>query len=79
MKKSLPFLLILSLAQTATFAHGGDASEKPHNVHELLRSWEFDPLVVFGLALSAWIYVRGLRRLWRATRIGRTKTICTRS
>ena len=32
---------------------------------ELWRWWSFDPLVVLALVLSAWLYGRGVRRLWR--------------
>jgi putative membrane protein len=46
--------------------HAGEAgSFKPHDWHELVRAWEFDPLVILGLVLTAWLYVRGLRRMWR--------------
>jgi putative membrane protein len=41
--------------------HGG----KPHNFHDLIRTWSFEPLVWILLALSAWLYVRGLRRMWK--------------
>ena len=61
-------ILSLLLVCPRLFAHG-DGS-KPHNFDELWRAWEFDPLVVLGLSLSAWMYARGLRRLWRATKIG---------
>jgi putative membrane protein len=48
-------------------AHGGTGSEnfKPHDWHELARAWEFEPLVVLGLVLTAWLYAAGLRRMWR--------------
>lgn len=42
-------------------AHAG----KPHNLADLIYTWGLDPLVVGGLALSGWLYVRGVRRLWR--------------
>jgi putative membrane protein len=59
--QSLPFQCLLPLA------HGGE----PHDLHDLLRSWAFDEhLTVAGLALSAWLYARGVRRLWRASRVG---------
>lgn len=37
---------------------------------ELWSAWEFDPLVVAGLAVSAWLYLRGVRRLWDAAGAG---------
>jgi cytochrome c oxidase assembly factor CtaG len=49
-------------------AHGGGhGSEnfRPHDWHELARAWEFDPLVVIGLVVTAFLYARGLRRMWR--------------
>jgi putative membrane protein len=46
--------------------HGGAAGNfKPHEWHELVRAWEFEPLVVIGLTLTAWLYAYGLRRMWR--------------
>jgi len=42
-------------------AHGG----KPHSLHDLVRTWGTEPYVWLGLALSAWLYGRGLRRMWR--------------
>jgi cytochrome c oxidase assembly factor CtaG len=38
---------------------------------ELWRWWSFDPLVVLALALSAWLYGRGVRRLWRRAGVDR--------
>lgn len=42
-------------------AHGG----KPHHFGDLWFTWGRDPLVIAGLALTAWLYWRGLRRVWR--------------
>ena len=56
-----PSILVLPLAHV---------QQGPRDVHELLRSWEFEPFVWIGLALSAWPYVRGLRRLWQEAGIG---------
>src|SRR5215208_2301547 len=50
-----PFTLAPALA------HDG----KPHRLGDLIYTWGFDPLVVGGLALSGWLYARGVRRLWR--------------
>jgi putative membrane protein len=38
---------------------------QPHNWHDLARAWSFEPLVVISLALTAALFVIGLRRLWR--------------
>lgn len=51
---------------THLLAHGGE----PHAFHDLLTTWGWEPLPLIALALSAWLYARGLRRLWRASRVG---------
>ena len=38
---------------------------KPHNWDDLVRAWSFEPVVTAALALSAGLFVAGLRRLWR--------------
>jgi cytochrome c oxidase assembly factor CtaG len=38
---------------------------------ELLGAWSFEPVVVAGLALTAWAYSRGVRELWRRAGGGR--------
>jgi putative membrane protein len=42
----------------------------PRNWHELYRAWEFDPLVVLSLVLSAFWYGFGLWRIWRRAGVG---------
>jgi cytochrome c oxidase assembly factor CtaG len=42
-------------------AHDG----KPHKFGDLIYTWGLDPLVIASLALSGWLYLRGVRRLWR--------------
>jgi putative membrane protein len=47
--------------------HGG----QPHNWHELVRAWSFEPLVIISLVLSAVLFIAGLRhckslRRWEA-------------
>jgi cytochrome c oxidase assembly factor CtaG len=54
-----------------TSASRADADDLPHNVHDLWRTWGLEPLSIAGLALSAWLYARGLRRLWRDAGVGR--------
>ena len=34
--------------------------------HHLWSAWSFEPAVIIGLALSAWLYLRGVRSLWRS-------------
>src|SRR5689334_3564151 len=36
---------------------------KPHNWHDLLRAWSFEPLVVISLSLTAALFIIGLYRL----------------
>ena len=55
-------LLVLLSCSSAVSAHEG----KPHDLEDLLYTWSFDPLIVFGLLASAFIYVTGVRNLWRA-------------
>jgi putative membrane protein len=50
---------------------GAHEQDAPQNVHQLLSDWEFDPLVVISLILSAWLYIRGVRKLWRVVGTGR--------
>jgi cytochrome c oxidase assembly factor CtaG len=38
---------------------------KPHNWHDLLRAWSFEPLVVISLAITALLFIIGLHRLKR--------------
>jgi putative membrane protein len=49
------------------FFHGG----KPHNWHDLWRTWGWEPVVLISLALSAILYIRGVRLLWREASTGR--------
>lgn len=44
---------------------------KPHNWHDLVRTWAWEPGVLIPLALSAWLYARGVRKLWRESDTGR--------
>jgi putative membrane protein len=69
MKKIPAILPLVFLAQGAV-AHGLGEGGKPHDYHELWQSWEFDPFVIAGLAFAGGLYQRGVRRLWRATRVG---------
>src|SRR5687767_6987119 len=43
-------------------AHGGE----PHTFDDLLTTWGWEPFTWLGLILSLWLYVVGVRRLWRA-------------
>ncbi|MDQ1591121.1 MAG: putative rane protein [Pyrinomonadaceae bacterium] len=50
-----PFSFPLALA------HEG----KPHKFADLWFTWGRDPFIIASLALSAWLYWRGIRRLWQ--------------
>jgi putative membrane protein len=41
----------------------------PHNFHELWRSWSFEPLIVIGLILTLLLYVRGIFKMYRTTKL----------
>jgi putative membrane protein len=47
-------------------AHGA----KPDSLSELWESWAFEPGIIVPLALSLWLYLRGLRQLWRTMGAG---------
>ena len=55
----LPFFL-------PVLAHEG----KPHGPADLWKRWGWEPVVIVCLALSAWLYLRGVSRLWRAAAPG---------
>ena len=60
-------LFTFALLAPQARAHGG----KPHNPRDLLTTWGLEPVVLVCLALSAWLYWRGLRRLWGGAEAGR--------
>src|ERR1044072_6743690 len=39
--------------------HGG----QPHDWHDLMRAWSFEPLVIISLIITALLFIIGLRRL----------------
>jgi cytochrome c oxidase assembly factor CtaG len=61
-QKNIIGAVMLSLLCLSAQAH---AEEAPQNFHDLIRDWEFDPLVILGLILSGWLYLRGTRCLWK--------------
>ena len=50
---------------TFTLLHVQAHEGKPHTFHDLWYTWGRDPFIIAGLALTAWLYWRGLRRVWR--------------
>ena len=43
---------------------------QPLGPHDVWRAWSFEPAVVVGLSVTAWVYLRGLRALWRSAAPG---------
>ena len=41
---------------------------RPHNWHDLIRAWSFEPLVVISLTLTALLFILGLNRKRRSIR-----------
>ena len=66
-RRALSVCLALAAPSRALLAHTGRAPEP----HDLWSSWTFAPAVIVGLALGAWWYARGVRRLWHAASPGR--------
>jgi len=66
MRRACNLTLYIVLLSVSSFAHG----DKPHDTHELLEAWSFDPLVVLMLAASATVYLIGIRNLWRESATG---------
>ncbi|HEX8189497.1 MAG TPA: cytochrome c oxidase assembly protein [Pyrinomonadaceae bacterium] len=60
------FCLLPSAFFTAS-AHGGE----PHQLSDLPYAWGRDPVVWLCLLASGWLYLRGVRRLWRESGVGR--------
>ena len=58
-------LVCLFLFFTVAVAHGG----QPHDWHDLVRAWSFEPLVMIGLTVSLILFVVGLRRRNKSTRV----------
>ncbi len=44
---------------------------RPLEPHDLWRAWSFEPVTIALLAISGWMYARGLTRLWHAAGRGR--------
>jgi putative membrane protein len=55
------------LAGLVIFSHLGRTLEP----HDLWRAWTFEPVTVALLAISGWMYGRGLTRMWHAAGVGR--------
>lgn len=52
----------------AAWAHAGHAEL---SLGEAARHWSWEPTALVPVALAAWLYARGVRRLWRQAGVGR--------
>jgi putative membrane protein len=50
------------MSVASAFAHDGQLLAP----HDLWGAWSFEPWVMIGLALTGWLYLTGLRALWRS-------------
>src|SRR6185503_1546543 len=57
---------MLEVLHSFVLAHGGE----PHSFGDLWETWGWEPVTIVLLALTAWLYARGVRRLWRESRAG---------
>src|SRR4051812_40603196 len=60
-------LIAVAAHPRVAWAHVGRAPEP----HDLWSAWTFAPAVVAVLALSAWLYARGVREIWSTAGRGR--------
>ena len=58
----------LTALPATAFAHGGH--DHRLTASTVLQWWSWDPLVVLGLAVSVWLYGRGVWHLWRRAGVG---------
>jgi putative membrane protein len=52
--------VMMPLLSGAAAAHTGE----PPAPHDFWRMWSWEPEVLIGIALSGWLYARGVRRIW---------------
>jgi putative membrane protein len=64
---AVTWILLTGCFSATAFAHNG----KPHHFSDLPYTWGLDPLVVFSLTLSCWLYFKGVKNLWRSAEKGR--------
>lgn len=57
----------MTVARAIAMLHPGE----PLAPHDLWRAWDFDPLLVVPLIVTAALYATGVRRLWRQAGTGR--------
>jgi putative membrane protein len=57
---------LAALLPRFALAHGSGVTPR-----DVWRAWQFDPLVLFGCGLTAWVYLRGVAAIWRRAGRGR--------
>ncbi|MFN2532583.1 MAG: hypothetical protein ABR555_14930, partial [Pyrinomonadaceae bacterium] len=60
-------LVCVICVENSVFAHNG----KPHNWHDLWRTWSFEPVVVVSLAFTGFLFLKGIHQLWNESGRGR--------
>jgi cytochrome c oxidase assembly factor CtaG len=50
-----------AVCATSAYAHDG----QPLAPHDLWSAWSYEPAVIAGLALTGWLFFRGVRAVWR--------------
>lgn len=69
-----PALFFIAALWLLTFSIAAQGHEgKPHRFQDLWYTWARDPFIIVGLALTAWLYWRGLSRVWRESGRGRER------
>jgi putative membrane protein len=58
--------MLLSASPSLAWADGGGVTPDTWQ-----RAWNFDPLVLLSLGVLAWLYFRGLARLWRSVGVSK--------
>jgi putative membrane protein len=66
--RPVPLLLLMVLLLPAVAAAHPEGALRPA---EFWRTWTLDPWVIVPMLASAWLYARGLRRLWARAGVGR--------
>lgn len=64
---ALESLLVLIAMPSIASAHDG----RPLAPHDLWNAWDANPAIVLPLALSVWVYVAGVQRVWKRSARGR--------
>lgn len=47
------------------------SGDRPLAPHDLWSAWSLEPAIIIALALTAWMYLRGIGALWRSADFGR--------